>query len=55
MMLLAVNFIYAQKSEIYTKDGKALQGYDAVAFHLKQKPRVFDYARLFVEILQFEI
>jgi YHS domain-containing protein len=42
LMLLAVNVINAQKSEIYTKDGKAVQGYDVVAFHLKQKPVVGD-------------
>ncbi|HQS56469.1 MAG TPA: YHS domain-containing (seleno)protein [Sediminibacterium sp.] len=28
----------SQKSEIYIKDGKAIQGYDVVAFHLEQKP-----------------
>ncbi|OYU54173.1 MAG: YHS domain protein [Chitinophagaceae bacterium BSSC1] len=42
VMLLAVKFIYAQKSEIYTKDGKALQGYDVVSFHLKHMPVIGD-------------
>lgn len=42
LMLLVFNGIYAQKSEIFTKDGKAIQGYDVVAFHLQQKPVMGD-------------
>lgn len=34
---MAFGSVQSQKSEIYTKDGKAIQGYDVVAFYLQQK------------------
>jgi len=39
---MAFGSVQSQKSEIYTKDGKAIQGYDVVAFYLQQKPVMGD-------------
>ncbi len=36
--LMAIGSVQSQKSEIFIKDGKAIQGYDVVAFHIQQKP-----------------